>query len=94
MSQSRSFEVTAMNGRAQHPGQPVWFGEQEARMDTATLLIVTIAIGSMLLAGAIAHDHGRSPRRWIWIAAFIGPLAIPLFYAVVAMSALRKATTI
>ena len=60
-------------------------------MDTATLLILAISLGSMLLAGAIAHDHGRSPRRWVWIAFFIGPFAIPLFYAVVAMSALRKA---
>jgi hypothetical protein len=62
-------------------------------MDTATLLIVAIGIGSMLFAGALAQDWGRSQMRWVWIAAFIGPLAIPLFYAVVAMSALRKATT-
>ena len=59
-------------------------------MDTATLVIVAIGIGSMLLAGAIAQDHGRSPSRWVWIAAFIGPLAIPLFYAVVAASAVGK----
>jgi hypothetical protein len=62
-------------------------------MDTATLLIVAIGIGSMLFAGALARDWGRSQTRWVWIAAFIGPLAIPSFYAVVAMSALRKATT-
>ena len=71
----------------------VYFAKQEARMDSTTLLVVAIGIGSMLLAGAIAQDHGRSPSRWVWIAAFIGPLAIPLFYAVVAVSALRKATT-
>ncbi len=61
-------------------------------MDTATLLIVAIAIGSMLFAGALAQDWGRSQMRWVWIAAFIGPLAIPLFYAVVAISAFRKTT--
>jgi hypothetical protein len=62
-------------------------------MDTATLLIVAIGIGSMLFAGALARDWGRSQTRWVWIAAFIGPLAIPLFYAVVAAAALRNATT-
>ena len=62
-------------------------------MDSTTLLVVVIGIGSMLLAGAIAQHHGRSPSRWVWIAAFMGPLAIPLFYAVVAMSAIGKATT-
>ena len=62
-------------------------------MDTATLLIVAIGIGSMLFAGALARDWGRSQARWVWIAAFIGPLAIPLFYAVVAAAALRKTTT-
>jgi hypothetical protein len=62
-------------------------------MDTTTLLIVAIGIGSMLFAGALARDWGRSQTRWVWIAAFIGPLAIPLFYAVVAAAALRNATT-
>jgi hypothetical protein len=61
-------------------------------MDPATLLIVVIGIGSMLFAGALAQDHGRSPSRWVWIAALIGPLAIPLFYAVVAISAVRRAS--
>ena len=63
-------------------------------MDISTLAIVVIGIGSMLFAGALARDWGRSQTRWVWIAALIGPLALPLFYAVVAMSALKKATTI
>jgi hypothetical protein len=58
-------------------------------MDTATLLIVVIGIGSMLFAGALAQDWGRSPSRWVWTAALIGPLAIPLFYLVVAASTVR-----
>jgi hypothetical protein len=62
-------------------------------MDTTTLLLVVISIGSMLFAGAQAQDWGRSPTRWVWIAALIGPFAIPLFYAVVAIFAFRKATS-
>ena len=59
-------------------------------MDTATFVV--IGIGSMLFAGALARDWGCSQTRWVWIAAMIGPLAIPLFFAVVAASALRNAT--
>ena len=40
-------------------------------MDTATLLIVAIGIGSMLFAGALARDWGRSQTRWVWIARTI-----------------------
>jgi hypothetical protein len=61
-----------------------------AMMDTSTLAVIAVGIGSMLFAGMLAQDHGRSQARWIWIAAFIGPLAIPLFYAVVAASAVGK----
>jgi hypothetical protein len=64
---------------------------QEAAMNTATFVV--IGIGSMLFAGALARDWGRSQTRWVWVAAVIGPLAIPLFYAVVAAAALRNATT-
>jgi hypothetical protein len=63
--------------------------KQEAGMDNATLVVV-IGIGSMLFAGMLAQDWGRSPSRWVWTAAFIGPLAIPLFYVVVAASAIGK----
>ncbi len=59
-------------------------------MDISTLAVIVIGISSMLLAGALAQDWGRSPTRWVWIAAFIGPLAIPLFYAAIAISAVGK----
>jgi hypothetical protein len=59
-------------------------------MDTSTLAVIGIGIGSMLFAGLLAADWGRSPARWVWIAAFLGPLAIPLFYAVVAAAAVGK----
>jgi hypothetical protein len=58
-------------------------------MDSTTIAVVVIAIGSMLFAGVLAQDWGRSPTRWVWIAAVIGPLAIPVFYVVVAASAVR-----
>ena len=54
-------------------------------------LLVVIALGSMLLVGYLAHERGRSQSRWVWTAAFIGPLAIPLLYLADAASALRKA---
>ena len=41
--------------------------------------LLTIAtIGSMYLAGRIAERRGRSFAVWAWVAAFIGPLALPL----------------
>jgi len=54
-------------------------------------LLVVIALGSMLLVGYLAHERGRSQSRWVWTAALIGPLAIPLLYLADAASALRKA---
>jgi hypothetical protein len=44
-------------------------------MDAITLVAF---IGSMYLAGRIAEWRGRSFKIWAWIAAFIGPLALPL----------------
>ena len=37
-----------------------------------------VFIGSMYLAGRMAEHRGRSFKNWLWIAAFIGPLALPL----------------
>jgi hypothetical protein len=37
-------------------------------------------IGSMYLAGRIAERRGRSIKNWLWIAAFIGPFALPLLF--------------
>jgi hypothetical protein len=46
-------------------------------MDAITLVAV---IGSMYLAGRIAMRRGRSFKTWAWIAAIIGPLALPLVF--------------
>jgi MFS family permease len=44
-------------------------------MDAITLVAF---IGSIYLAGRIAERRGRRFKIWAWIAAFIGPLALPL----------------
>ena len=59
-------------------------------MDTTSLLVFVTFVGSMLIVGALAHDLGRSQSRWVWTAAVIGPLAIPMLYLVAATSAVRK----
>jgi hypothetical protein len=46
-------------------------------MDAITFVVF---IGSMLLAGEIAEHRGRSIKTWVWTAAVIGPLALPLVY--------------
>jgi hypothetical protein len=46
-------------------------------MDAITLVAF---IGSMILAGQIAGRRGRSVKSWAWIAAVIGPLALPLLF--------------
>jgi hypothetical protein len=37
-------------------------------------------ICSVYLAGRIAAHRGRSFKVWAWIAASIGPLALPLIF--------------
>lgn len=54
--------------------------------------VIVTFLASMPIAGYLAHERGRSQRRWVWIAAVIGPLAIPMLYLVAATSALRKMT--
>jgi MFS family permease len=46
-------------------------------VDAVTLVAF---IASMFLAGRLAERRGRSFRSWAWIAAFIGPLALPLVF--------------
>jgi MFS family permease len=46
-------------------------------MDAITLVAF---VASMYLAGRIAERRGRSFKIWAWIAAFIGPLALPLVF--------------
>jgi hypothetical protein len=44
----------------------------------------------MLVVGYLAYERGRSQSRWVWTAALIGPLAIPLIYLADAAAAVRK----
>jgi hypothetical protein len=46
-------------------------------MDAITLVAF---IGSMYLADRIAERRGRSFKIWAWVAAIIGPLALPLVF--------------
>ena len=57
------------------------------------ILLVAIALGSMLLVGYLARERGRSQSRWVWTAALIGPLAIPLLYLAEGAAAMRKAAS-
>ena len=44
-------------------------------MDAIALVVFIVSI---VLAGRIAERRGRRFKNWAWIAAFIGPLALPL----------------
>lgn len=60
----------------------------QAGMDA---LVVIVSLASMPIVGLLAHERGRSRRRWVYVAAIIGPLAIPVLYFTVAISGLRRA---
>ena len=56
------------------------------------ILVVLLSLASMPVVGYLAYERGRSQRRWIYVALFIGPLALPLLYFVSAISSwTRKA---
>jgi hypothetical protein len=46
-------------------------------LDAITLVAF---ICSMYFAGRIAEHRGRSVKNWTWIAAIIGPFALPLVF--------------
>jgi len=46
---------------------------------TFALVMIGFII-SIYLAGRIAERRGRSFKIWAWIAAVIGPLALPLVF--------------
>jgi hypothetical protein len=48
--------------------------------NTVLALLVIGSICSIHLAGRIAERRGRSFKTWAWIAAIIGPLALPLVF--------------
>ena len=66
----------------------LWFLSHLAQAGMDTVVII-VSLAAMPVAGYLAYERGRSQRRWVWIAAAIGPLAIPLLYAVAAISSLR-----
>jgi hypothetical protein len=53
-------------------------------------LTIAMFVASMPIVGYLAYERGRSQRRWVYVAAVIGPLAIPMLYFVAAISTLRK----
>ena len=59
----------------------------QAGMDT---LVIIVSLASMPTVGYLAHERGRSQRRWVYAAAVIGPLALPVLYFVSAISNLRR----
>jgi MFS family permease len=47
--------------------------------DNLVMALLTVgSIYSMYLAGRLAERRGRRFNTWAWIAAIIGPLALPL----------------
>jgi hypothetical protein len=60
---------------------------EQAGTDAFTIVMF---VASMPVAGYLAYERGRSQRRWIYVAAVIGPLAIPMLYFVAAISTLSK----
>jgi MFS family permease len=44
------------------------------------ILLTVATIGSIYLAGRIAERRGRRFKIWAWVAAMIGPLALPLLF--------------
>jgi uncharacterized metal-binding protein len=56
-------------------------------------VVVILSLASIPIVGYLAYERGRSQRRWIYLAVFIGPLAVPLLYFVSAISSwTHKAT--
>jgi hypothetical protein len=46
-------------------------------MDAITLVVF---VGSIYLVVRVAERRGRGLKTWAWIAALIGPLALPLLF--------------
>ena len=48
----------------------------------SNITLALLMVCSIYLAGRIAQRRGRSFKIWAWIAAIIGPLALPLVFLV------------
>jgi hypothetical protein len=74
--------MMALDWQSRRAGFP-WYGQRKAGEHAmTTCLVLTIFIVSMLVVGHIARSQERRTRPWIWTAALIGPLAIPMLYLV------------
>jgi hypothetical protein len=49
------------------------------------ITLALLMICSIYLAGRIAERRGRSFKIWAWIAAIIGPLALPLVFLILTL---------
>jgi hypothetical protein len=49
-------------------------------MSITFALVMVGSIGSIYLVGRIAERRGRRFKIWAWVAAIIGPLALPLVF--------------
>ena len=49
---------------------------------STNITLALLMVCSIYLAGRIAERRGRSFKIWAWIAAIIGPLALPLVFLV------------
>jgi len=47
---------------------------------STNIALVLLMVCSIYRAGRIAERRGRSFKIWAWIAAIIGPLALPLVF--------------
>jgi hypothetical protein len=47
---------------------------------STNITLALLMICSIYLAGRIAERRGHSFKIWAWIAAIIGPLALPLVF--------------
>jgi MFS family permease len=66
-------------------GRPIPTGPQfrECCKMSANIILGLLTVGSicsLYLAGRIAERRGRRFKIWAWIAAIIGPLALPLVF--------------
>jgi hypothetical protein len=51
-------------------------------------ITVLVFMGSMVLAGRMAHARRRSIKAWVWVAAIVGPIG-PLALYLLAISPTR-----
>ncbi|WP_371422818.1 hypothetical protein [Tardiphaga sp.] len=54
------------------------------------LLVLALFVATMFVVGHLAHARGFNRKHWLWIAAAIGPVAIPAIYLADAITYLRK----